>query len=130
MKDEPEIMNKEYLALDDERFRRENTEKLVKTVESVGSCMVEAAKTSKAMYRYIYIYMGIIVALLVLVIIGYIWSYGTIQAAYQSLFVPLDGKKIVTCFYNEKNISFKKVDFESLYYFKQSLNASCSIIEQ
>lgn len=118
---------KKALALDDEELRRINSQKLVKTVEDVGKCMVEASKTSKAMYRYIYLYMGLALGLVFLLIIGYVWSTGGVLEAYQSLFVPLDTDKVVICFDGSKNISFKKVDFDNLYYFKQSVNTSCVI---
>ena len=123
----PDIIDGGAVALDDERFRRESAEKLVKTVENVGTMMVETAKTSKAMYRYIYIYMGVIIALVLLVVIGYIWSSGSLEKAYQNVFVPLDSNKVINCSFGDESIRFKKTDLESLYYFKQSINASCII---
>jgi hypothetical protein len=121
----PSIDGKSSLALDDEAFRRQNTEKLVnllekgaETLSKGAELMVEGKKTSLAFTRYVYFFLVLISLLFLVSISGWVVSSGSLDKAFHNTYVPDDANKRVVCFMGLENMSFKKAEINQLYYYK------------
>jgi len=117
------------LALDDEKLRRRNTQKLINTIEKAADLMIEGKKTTTAFTRYIYFIIIILGVLLILTGVGWIISSGGLDKAFENTFMPLDANKQIICYHGNESLRFKKTEMEEFKNFKEGFgeNINCSI---
>jgi hypothetical protein len=117
------------LALDDETMRRENTKKLIKSIESAADLMIQAKKNSLAFTRYIYAFLFFFGLVIGLSFVGWIIASGGPEKAFANTFLPADANKRIVCFLGEQNLSFKKTEMYDLRQFTGSFgnNTRCII---